>query len=68
MGLPGKPGAPASAPVFMAPLAMSMGGGQKGYYGDEPEAVTANFEFIRMYDGKLYGRIIQQMLYININK
>ena len=49
-GPAGKPGMPAAAPVFAAPF-VPMGGGQKGYVGDEPEVAVANFEFYRMYDG-----------------
>lgn len=56
MGPPGPPGAPAAGPVFAAPMMMMRGGGGgKGYFGDEPEAVIANHEFYRMYDGKSKG-------------
>jgi len=53
MGPEGRPGPPAPAPLF-APAMMMMGGGSKGgdYMGDEPEAVRANHEFYRMYEGE----------------
>ena len=49
-GAPGKPGAPAPPPVFASPMPYPPS--NKGdYMGDEPDVVSANQEFFRMYDG-----------------
>ncbi|KAF6027398.1 hypothetical protein EB796_014298 [Bugula neritina] len=46
-GPAGPPGAPAPPPIFAPPMRMAPTKG--GYYGDEPEVLQANHQFVRMY-------------------